>query len=111
MAAAAAGDESDETVRGCAGSARSTRSTEEVRLGSGLPRHTAVCGNQDTALSGFTQFSFHTSLSAKREVKTHGHHNTGKSILLKPCSRRSSQYVLLLTHVSLLDFLQRTHAD
>lgn len=63
---AAAGGESDETVQGCADSARSTRSTEEVRLRSGLPQHTAVRGNQVMALSGFTQFSFLTSLSVKR---------------------------------------------
>lgn len=38
-------------------------------------------------------------------IKYRGHHNTGKSILLKPGSLRRSQYVLLLTQVSLLDLL------
>lgn len=51
-------------------------------------------------------FQLCTSLYHAILVKSRGHHNTGKSILLKPGSLRRSQYVLLLTQVSLLDFLQ-----
>lgn len=79
---------------------------QEVRLWS---VQSDICVQKVRIPGGSSQFNWvllSILPSLRYLVKSRGHHKTGKSILLKPGSLRRSQYVLLLTQVSLLDFLQ-----
>lgn len=108
------------TIRAENVSARRNR-TSKLSAGSARPWKgkpaqvwVTVTRAHDWTIAGWSQFSF--TLPSRGQicrgegyVESRCHHSRGKSIWLKPGSLRSSQYALLLTHVSLSDFLSTQH--